>query len=81
MTEPTIGDKFLAFTYGPAMLAFLVINMLGFFLNIIAGSPYFGIFFVLALMNYYLYRFGAKYRAAVKNDLLELPPKQSKVKP
>lgn len=74
MTQ-TLGDKFLAITFGPAIVMFIVFNAIMVVLSVMAGSYHTaGLYALVGIADVFVYRATGSYRGE-KNDLLAIPPK------
>lgn len=74
MTQ-TLGDKFLAIVFGPAIVAFILFNGTMFVLSVMAGSYHIaGLYALVGIADVFVYRATGSYRGE-KNDLLAIPPK------
>jgi NADH:ubiquinone oxidoreductase subunit 3 (subunit A) len=74
MTQ-TLGDKFLAITFGPAIVMFIVFNTMMAVLSTLAGAyDIAGLYALVCALDVVVYKSTGFYRGE-KNDLLAIPPK------
>lgn len=71
----TLGDKFLAIVFGPAIVAFILFNGTMFVLSAIAGAYHIAVLYALVgIIDALVYRATGHYRGET-NDLLAIPSK------
>lgn len=74
MTQ-TLGDKFLAITFGPAIVAFIAFNAIMVVLSVMAGAYHIaGLYALVGIADVFVYRATGHYRGET-NDLLAIPSK------
>lgn len=75
----TLGDRFLAVLFGPAILAFIVFNSCMAAASIILGRlPIAALYALVCVFDIIVFRATGNYRGEKKNDLLVMPPKAVK---
>lgn len=74
----TLGDKFLAIAFGPAIVMFIAFNAIMVVLSAIAGAYHIAVLYALVgVIDALVYRATGHYRGET-NDLLVMPPKAVK---